>query len=110
MPEIRAIQCFACSCARPILFHVKSWDLIVISNWKRAKTCLTYNNWRDLPHLGGLLSGMNRETDTSVRSLGRSCDCKSSLDEKEKTLWSAIAAVIPARLSHDSRVRESISR
>ncbi|EYC00472.1 hypothetical protein Y032_0115g489 [Ancylostoma ceylanicum] len=42
--------------------HVKFWKLSAISNWGRAKTCLAYNNWRDLSHLGSLPSGKNGET------------------------------------------------
>ncbi|EYC22390.1 hypothetical protein Y032_0017g3322 [Ancylostoma ceylanicum] len=59
-PISRTVQCFACSYTR----HVKSWKLSAISNWKRAKTCLAYNNWRDLPHLGSLTSGRIGETDS----------------------------------------------
>ncbi|EYC40523.1 hypothetical protein Y032_0608g597 [Ancylostoma ceylanicum] len=60
---MRAIQCFVCSWTR----HVKSWKLSAISDWKRAKTCLAYNNWRDLPHLGSLPSGKICETDSMYR-------------------------------------------
>ncbi|EYB94056.1 hypothetical protein Y032_0176g558 [Ancylostoma ceylanicum] len=42
--------------------NLLSWKLSAVSNWKRAKTCLAYTNWRDLPHLGSLPSGKICET------------------------------------------------
>ncbi|EYB81972.1 hypothetical protein Y032_0370g87, partial [Ancylostoma ceylanicum] len=52
-------------CTRCILSHVKSWKLNAISNWKPTKTCFTYNNWRDLPHLGSLPNGKIGETNST---------------------------------------------
>ncbi|EYB92151.1 hypothetical protein Y032_0197g1566 [Ancylostoma ceylanicum] len=33
-------------------------------NWKRAKTCLDHDNWRDLPRVGSLPSDKIGETDS----------------------------------------------
>ncbi|EYC08207.1 hypothetical protein Y032_0067g49 [Ancylostoma ceylanicum] len=59
---------FACSCTKRILSHVKSWKLSTISDWKTAKTCLAYDNWQDLPHLGNLPSGRIGKTGSTSQT------------------------------------------
>ncbi|EYC09939.1 hypothetical protein Y032_0058g2898 [Ancylostoma ceylanicum] len=53
-------------------FVSRQWKLIAISNWKRAKTCLACNTWRDLPYLRTPLSGKIGETVSISRNVGLS--------------------------------------